>query len=33
MSNGEQIERMAALAMRKKSSPDFTGYWQRHLAA
>jgi len=32
MSNGEQVERMAALAMAKKASPDFTGYWQRHRA-
>ncbi len=33
MSNGEQASRVAALAMSKKTSPDFTGYWQRHLAA
>ncbi len=33
MSNGEQVSRVAALAMHKKTSPDFTGYWQRHLAA
>jgi len=33
MSNGEQVMRIAGLAMGKKTSPDFTGYWQRHLAA
>jgi hypothetical protein len=33
MSNGEQVSRLAGLAMSKKASPDFTGYWQRHLAA
>lgn len=33
MSNGEQVSRIAALAMGKKASPDFTGYWQRHVAA
>ncbi len=33
MSNGEQVGRLAALAMGKKMSPDFTGYWQRHIAA
>jgi transposase-like protein len=33
MSNGEQVQRVATLAMGKKVSPDFTGYWQRHLAA
>ncbi|MGB5083631.1 MAG: IS1595 family transposase [Methylocystis silviterrae] len=32
MSNGEQVSRIAGLAMRKKASPDFTGYWQRHAA-
>ncbi|WP_292529240.1 IS1595 family transposase [Methylocystis sp.] len=30
MSNGEQVSRIAALAMKKKGSPNFTGYWQRH---
>jgi transposase-like protein len=30
MSNGDQVMRLAGLVMRKKSSPDFTGYWQRH---
>lgn len=33
MSNGEQVSRVAGLAMAKKASPDFTGYWQRHIAA
>jgi hypothetical protein len=30
MSNGDQVMRLAGLVTRKKSSPDFTGYWQRH---
>jgi hypothetical protein len=33
MSNGEQVSRLAGLAMSKKTSPDFTGYWQRHVGA
>lgn len=33
MSNGEQVERLARLMTKKKASPDFTGYWQRHVAA
>ena len=33
MSNGDQTHRIAGLAMGKRTSPDFTGYWQRHLAA
>ena len=28
--NGEQVERMAGLAMKRKPSVDFSGYWQRH---
>ncbi len=32
MSNGEQVERLAALMTKKKASPDFTGYWQRRRA-
>lgn len=32
MSNGEQVNRLAGLAMKKGGSPDFTGYWQRHIA-
>jgi len=33
MSNGEQVDRIAGLAMGKRTGPDFVGYWQRHLAA
>jgi transposase-like protein len=33
MSNGEQVFRIAGLAMQAKPSVDFGGYWQRHLAA
>jgi transposase-like protein len=32
MSNGDQVSHLANLVMRKKASPDFTGYWQRHTA-
>jgi transposase-like protein len=32
-SNGEQVNRLAALVMKSKPSVDFTGYWQRHVAA
>jgi hypothetical protein len=31
MSNSEQVNRVAGLAMASKSSVDFTGYWQRHV--
>lgn len=31
VANGEQVRRVATLAMSKKESPDFTGYWQRHI--
>ncbi|HLW92231.1 MAG TPA: IS1595 family transposase, partial [Roseiarcus sp.] len=31
MSNGDQVHRLAGLAMAKKTSVDFTGYWQRHV--
>ena len=31
--NGEQVTRVAALAMTNKPSVDFAGYWQRHKAA
>jgi transposase-like protein len=31
VSNGGQVERVATLAMRRKPSLDFAGYWQRHL--
>ena len=30
-SNGEQVNRVATLAMASKPSVDFSGYWQRHL--
>jgi hypothetical protein len=30
-SNGDQTYRVAGLAMKRKQSVDFTGYWQRHL--
>ncbi|HWA69551.1 MAG TPA: IS1595 family transposase [Rhizomicrobium sp.] len=33
MDNGAQVRQVAALAMGKKESPDFTGYWQRHVKA
>ena len=33
MSNGEQVHSVAGLALHKKTSPDFVGYWQRHVAA
>jgi hypothetical protein len=29
--NGDQVNRIAGLAMKRGSSVDFTGYWQRHL--
>jgi hypothetical protein len=31
VTNGEQVHRVAGLALRGKPSPDFTGYWQRHV--
>jgi hypothetical protein len=31
LSNGEQVNRVAGLAMASKASVDFCGYWQRHL--
>jgi len=30
MSNGEQVNRLAGLAVKRGKSVDFTGYWQRH---
>lgn len=33
MSNGEQVDRIVALAMNSNKSAQFCGYWQRHLAA
>ncbi len=32
VSNGDQVSRLAGLAMAQKASVDFSGYWQRHLA-
>jgi hypothetical protein len=31
--NGDQMRRVATLAMGNKPSVDFSGYWQRHLHA
>ena len=31
VSNGDQVSRVAALAMKRGKSVDFTGYWQRHI--
>jgi transposase-like protein len=31
--NGEQVQRLAGLAMKRKPSVDFSGYWQRHNAS
>ena len=31
--NGDQVHRVAGLAMMRKPSVDFSGYWQRHKAA
>jgi hypothetical protein len=33
MSNGEQFNRLAGLALKPGKSVDFTGYWQRHVTA
>ena len=30
MANGDQVHSIAGLAMGKKTSVDFVGYWQRH---
>jgi hypothetical protein len=30
-SNGDQVQRVAGNAMKRKPSVDFAGYWQRHL--
>ena len=30
VANGDQVGRVVALAMKRKPSVDFTGYWQRH---
>jgi transposase-like protein len=31
VSNGDQVNRIAHLAMKRGKSVDFTGYWQRHI--
>ena len=31
VSNGDQVRRLAGLALGKCTSPDFVGYWQRHI--
>jgi transposase-like protein len=31
LSNGEQVNRVAGFAMKRKPSVDFSGYWQRHI--
>ncbi len=33
VSNGDQVHRIATLAMGRKPSVDFSGYWQRHIKA
>jgi len=32
-SNGDQVARLTGLALSRKPSVDFSGYWQRHVAA
>ena len=32
MSNGDQVARLTGLALTRKPSVDFAGYWQRHIA-
>ena len=32
VTNGDQVHRVAGLAMRRKPSVDFSGYWQRHMS-
>jgi len=31
VSNGDQVNRIAALALKRGKSVDFMGYWQRHI--
>jgi transposase-like protein len=31
--NGTQVEQLATLALKRGKSPDFTGYWQRHVVS
>ena len=30
VSNGDQVNRIAVLALKRGKSVDFIGYWQRH---
>ena len=32
MANGDQVQAISGLAMKRGKSVGFTGYWQRHLA-
>jgi hypothetical protein len=32
VSNGDQVNRIATLALKRGKSVDFTGYWQRHIS-
>lgn len=32
VSNGDQVDRIAKLALKRGKSVDFTGYWQRHVS-
>ena len=31
LSNGEQVNRLAALSLKRRKSVDFGGCWQRHI--
>jgi hypothetical protein len=31
VTNGEQVQRIASLALTRGPSVDFSGYWQRHI--
>jgi hypothetical protein len=31
--NGDQVSRVAALAMKRSKRADFAGYWQRYIEA
>jgi hypothetical protein len=31
VSNWDQVSRITALALKRRKSVDFTGYWQRHI--
>jgi hypothetical protein len=33
VSNGDQVHRVTALAVSRKPSVPFSGYWQRHTSA